>query len=174
MKCIQCKKQFPCEDSINGRLCQGCLDGRRKHTSAVSSVACCPKVRDIVSGDAEGIVKLWEVPSARGLRTVRGHTNRIVFTVIARRYRMAVRRIRATLRARPVMSAAYSQAPPVATETSGGMAVQRLLEAGYAVYPVNPKAAKRYRERKTRSGLDFLHELPDAIEHQVETTVFAI
>ena len=42
--------------------------------------------------------------------------------------------------------------PAVAIETSGGMTVQRLLEAGYAVYPVNPKAAKRYRERKAPSG----------------------
>ena len=42
--------------------------------------------------------------------------------------------------------------PAVAIETSGGMTVQRLLEAGYVVYPVNPKAAKRYRERKAPSG----------------------
>ena len=42
--------------------------------------------------------------------------------------------------------------PAVAIETSGGMTVQRLLESGYAVYPVNPKAAKRYRERKAPSG----------------------
>ena len=42
--------------------------------------------------------------------------------------------------------------PTVAIETSGGMTVQRLLEAGYSVYPVNPKAAKRYRGRKTPSG----------------------
>ena len=42
--------------------------------------------------------------------------------------------------------------PAVAIETSGGMTVQRLLDAGYAVYPVNPKAAKRYRERKAPSG----------------------
>ena len=42
--------------------------------------------------------------------------------------------------------------PAVVIETSGGMTVQRLLEAGYAVYPVNPKAAKRYRERKAPSG----------------------
>ena len=42
--------------------------------------------------------------------------------------------------------------PAVAIETSSGMTVQRLLEAGYAVYPVNPKAAKCYRERKAPSG----------------------
>lgn len=42
--------------------------------------------------------------------------------------------------------------PAVAIETSSGATVQRLLEAGYAVYPVNPKAAKRYRERKAPSG----------------------
>ncbi len=42
--------------------------------------------------------------------------------------------------------------PAVAIETSSGATVERLLEAGYAVYPVNPKAAKRYRERKAPSG----------------------
>ncbi len=40
----------------------------------------------------------------------------------------------------------------VAIETSSGATVERLLEAEYAVYPVNPKAAKRYRERKAPSG----------------------
>jgi transposase len=40
----------------------------------------------------------------------------------------------------------------VAIETSSGAVVERLLEVGYAVYPVNPKAAKRYRERKAPSG----------------------
>lgn len=42
--------------------------------------------------------------------------------------------------------------PAVAIETSSGATVERMLEAGYAVYPVNPKAAKRYRERKAPSG----------------------
>jgi len=42
--------------------------------------------------------------------------------------------------------------PAVAIETSSGATVQRLLDAGYAVYPVNPKAAKRYRERQAPSG----------------------
>ena len=42
--------------------------------------------------------------------------------------------------------------PAVAIETSSGATVERLLEAGYAVYPVNPKAAKRYRDRKAPSG----------------------
>jgi len=42
--------------------------------------------------------------------------------------------------------------PAVAIETSSGATVERLLEAGYAIYPVNPKAAKRYRERKAPSG----------------------
>ena len=42
--------------------------------------------------------------------------------------------------------------PAVAIETSSGVTVERLLEGGYAVYPVNPKAAKRYRERKAPSG----------------------
>lgn len=40
----------------------------------------------------------------------------------------------------------------VAIETSSGAVVERLLDVGYAVYPVNPKAAKRYRERKVPSG----------------------
>ena len=40
----------------------------------------------------------------------------------------------------------------VVIETSSGATVERLLEAGYVVYPVNPKAAKRYRERKAPSG----------------------
>lgn len=42
--------------------------------------------------------------------------------------------------------------PAVVIETSSGPAIERLLEAGYAVYPVNPKAAKRYRERQAPSG----------------------
>ena len=40
----------------------------------------------------------------------------------------------------------------VAVETSSGMVVERLLEAGCAVFPVNPKSAQRYRERKAPSG----------------------
>ena len=40
----------------------------------------------------------------------------------------------------------------VAIETSSGAVVERLLEAGYAVFPINPKAAQRYRERKAPSG----------------------
>jgi len=42
--------------------------------------------------------------------------------------------------------------PAIAIETCTGAEVERLLEAGYAVYPVNPKAAKRYRERKVPCG----------------------
>lgn len=41
----------------------------------------------------------------------------------------------------------------VAVETNQGMAVEQLLAAGYTVYPVNPKSAKRYRERKAPSGV---------------------
>ena len=37
--------------------------------------------------------------------------------------------------------------PAVALETSSGATVERLLAAGYAVYPINPKAAKRYTPR---------------------------
>ncbi len=42
--------------------------------------------------------------------------------------------------------------PAVAIETSSGAMVERLLDAGYGVYPVNPQAAKRYRERKAPRG----------------------
>jgi len=40
----------------------------------------------------------------------------------------------------------------IAIETRSGAVVERLVEAGLAVYPVNPMAAKRYRERKRPSG----------------------
>jgi len=40
----------------------------------------------------------------------------------------------------------------VAIETRCGPAVERLLELGCAVYPMNPKAAERYRDRKAPSG----------------------
>ena len=41
---------------------------------------------------------------------------------------------------------------PLAIETSSGPAVDQLLQRQYPVYPVNPKAAERYRERKSPSG----------------------
>jgi transposase len=41
---------------------------------------------------------------------------------------------------------------PVALETSSGPAVDQLLQRGWTLYPVNPKAAERYRERKVPSG----------------------
>jgi transposase len=40
----------------------------------------------------------------------------------------------------------------VAVETRCGPAVERLLEVGWTVYPLNPKAAERYRERKAPGG----------------------
>jgi len=40
----------------------------------------------------------------------------------------------------------------VAVETNNGPAVERLLDWGCAVYPLNPKAAQRYRERKAPVG----------------------
>jgi transposase len=40
----------------------------------------------------------------------------------------------------------------VAVETCNGPAVERLLEMGCPVYPLNPKAAQRYRERKAPMG----------------------
>jgi transposase len=48
-------------------------------------------------------------------------------------------------------------APPAqigaAVETRCGPAVERLLEAGVTVFPLNPKAAQRYRDRKAPSGV---------------------
>src|ERR1051326_3680997 len=41
---------------------------------------------------------------------------------------------------------------PIAIETSSGPAVDQLLQRDYPVYPLNPKAAQRYRERKCPSG----------------------
>jgi transposase len=41
----------------------------------------------------------------------------------------------------------------IAVETNQGAAVQQLIEAGLEVYPVNPKSAQRYRERKAPSGV---------------------
>ena len=41
---------------------------------------------------------------------------------------------------------------PLALETSSGPAVDQLLLRGWTLYPVNPKAAERYRERKAPSG----------------------
>lgn len=42
---------------------------------------------------------------------------------------------------------------PVAVETSQGTVVEQLLRCGARVYPVNPKAAQRYRERHAPSGV---------------------
>jgi transposase len=41
----------------------------------------------------------------------------------------------------------------MAIETNRGPAVERLLDLGLAVYPMNPKAAERYRDRKAPSGV---------------------
>ena len=40
----------------------------------------------------------------------------------------------------------------VTIETNCGSAVERLLELGCTIYPLNPKAAQRYRDRKAPSG----------------------
>ena len=40
----------------------------------------------------------------------------------------------------------------VGIETDRGLWVQSLIEAGYAVYAINPRAASRYRDRHTLSG----------------------
>jgi transposase len=42
---------------------------------------------------------------------------------------------------------------PVAVETSRGTVVEQLFAAGVTVYPINPKAAERYRERQAPSGV---------------------
>ena len=56
---------------------------------------------------------------------------------------------------------------PVAVETSAGPAVDQLLQRGFSVFPVMPKAAARYRERKRPTGCkDDLHDawsLADAL-----------
>jgi len=41
----------------------------------------------------------------------------------------------------------------VAVETNQGFTIERLLALGMTVYPVNPKSAERYRERKAPSGV---------------------
>lgn len=41
----------------------------------------------------------------------------------------------------------------VAVETNQGFAVEQLLARGLIVYPVNPKSAQRYRDRKAPSGV---------------------
>jgi len=41
----------------------------------------------------------------------------------------------------------------VAIETNCGSAVDRLMDLGLAIYPLNPKAAERYRDRKAPSGI---------------------
>ena len=41
---------------------------------------------------------------------------------------------------------------PLALETSAGPAVDQLLQRDFTVYPVMPKAAARYRERKRPTG----------------------
>ncbi len=40
----------------------------------------------------------------------------------------------------------------VGVETSHGLLVGALVEAGYVVYPINPKAAERFRDRRKPSG----------------------
>ncbi len=63
--------------------------------------------------------------------------------------------------------------PAVTIETSSGATVERLLAAEYDVFPVNPKAAKRYRERKAPSGTKTDHldawSLADALRDDGHT-----
>lgn len=61
----------------------------------------------------------------------------------------------ADLRQRLAQIKAADGSPAVvgfAIETSAGPAVERLLEAQWTVFPLNPKAAERYRDRKAPSG----------------------
>src|SRR6266699_1486046 len=41
----------------------------------------------------------------------------------------------------------------VPEETCCGTAVERLLGMGLAIYPLNPKSAERYRDRKSPAGV---------------------
>ena len=47
----------------------------------------------------------------------------------------------------------FGPALPMAVETNHGLAVEQLLEMGCTVYPVQPKKAVAYRERKAPSGV---------------------
>lgn len=61
----------------------------------------------------------------------------------------------AELRAELARMSAAEGSPVVvgfAIETNCGPAVERLLEAGVPVFPLNPKAAERYRDRKAPAG----------------------
>jgi transposase len=61
----------------------------------------------------------------------------------------------ADLRARLAAIKVPDASPAVvgfAIETCCGPAVERLLEAGLAVFPLNPKAAERFRDRKAPAG----------------------
>ena len=55
------------------------------------------------------------------------------------------RTIAATLKQYPQLA--------VSIETSCGPAVERLLDLGIRIYPMNPKAAERFRDRKAPSGV---------------------
>ncbi len=46
----------------------------------------------------------------------------------------------------------FEPALAVAVETNQGLAVEQLLDGGFTVYPVNPKSAKHYRDRKAPAG----------------------
>src|SRR6267143_1904631 len=55
-----------------------------------------------------------------------------------------------------LFSALEAHAPPsdiaIAAETAQGAWVQALLDRGYAIYPVNPKSAERFREALSAAG----------------------
>jgi len=53
----------------------------------------------------------------------------------------------------PALAEGEALSLAVAIETSCGPAVERLLEMGLAVYPLNPKVAERYRDRKSPAGV---------------------
>ena len=63
---------------------------------------------------------------------------------------------------------------PFAIETSQGAAVEQLLEAGMIVYPLNPKSAQAYRDRKgPRAGSKTTPWMPGALPMLAASTVRA-
>jgi transposase len=100
-----------------------------------------------------GSAKQWsERPAFAGLDWARDHHD----VLVVDRYGAVVDdfRIEETAEGWQRLKERLSRYPDlaVAIETSSGAVVERLLDAGYGVFPVNPKAAKRYRERKVPSG----------------------
>ena len=62
-------------------------------------------------------------------------------------------RLREKIQNLPAPAKGQALSVAVAIETNCGPAVERLLEMGLAVYPLNPKVAERYRDRKSPAGV---------------------